>query len=381
MIWLVSRRSPRRARAAPRPGRARCARRASRSVSPAWPSGAWRRRSSSSAGSSAAAVAVAGEEAGEAFRAEASGVGGAGVALEEGERDRRVDVGEIAAAPGQNASSWARSWLASSTLAARPGPRGRGSAPAAPWSRRCRGRAAGSGGCRCAPARRARRRRSRRTCRRRRGSGRGPPRPGWDGPRPLAVRQSSSRSTTIPSGRSIATRSDAAARAARAARQPVLVVRQRRSRAAAVLVDHASRVVLARPVDPGSAPASLLLRRVAGCGPTGRYRCGVLIGRRSAAQRPVAAPGASHRREALVSCGPSARQATRRSPGGGRPYWLGSLRSRPACGQARTHPTSQFRETTSQPPGRITNERGRPQAHRRTSASATAPAAASSPTR
>jgi hypothetical protein len=35
-----------------------------------------------------------------------------------------------------------------------------------------------------------------------------------------------------------------------------------------------------------------------------------LIGRPSAGQRPVAAPGASHRREALVSRGPSARQAT-----------------------------------------------------------------------
>jgi hypothetical protein len=37
----------------------------------------------------------------------------------------------------------------------------------------------------------------------------------------------------------------------------------------------------------------------------------VLIGRPSAGRRPVAALGASHHREALVSCGPSERQAAR----------------------------------------------------------------------
>src|SRR5205814_7600108 len=81
---------------------------------------------------------------------------------------------------------------------------------------------------------------------------------------------------------------------------------------AAVRVDDDQPVLLARQVDPSGA----LLHRSsfalgAGCGPTGEVPWRMLIGGPSAGRRPVAAPGASHRREALVSCGPSARQASR----------------------------------------------------------------------
>src|SRR3990172_3770579 len=48
----------------------------------------------------AAGVAVTGEEALQALGAEAARVGGAGVALEEGERDRRGDVAEDAGGAG-----------------------------------------------------------------------------------------------------------------------------------------------------------------------------------------------------------------------------------------------------------------------------------------
>jgi hypothetical protein len=72
-------------------------------------------------------------------------------------------------------------------------------------------------------------------------------------------------------------------------------------------------VLLAGQVEAGGA----LLHRTsfidsrAGCGPTGEVPWRMLIDGPSAGRRPVAAPGASHRREAQVSCGPSKRQATR----------------------------------------------------------------------
>ncbi len=76
-------------------------------------------------------------------------------------------------------------------------------------------------------------------------------------------------------------------------------------------VDHAKRVLLAGPVDP----RRRLIHRVP---PSFALPCAgrevplrLLIVRRSGAPLPVAASGASGRREALVSRGPSARQARR----------------------------------------------------------------------
>jgi len=79
---------------------------------------------------------------------------------------------------------------------------------------------------------------------------------------------------------------------------------------APVPADDDQPMLLACEVDPGRAlhPASSF-GRCAGSGPTGEVPWRMLIGRPSGGRRPVAAPGASHRREALVSCGPSERQA------------------------------------------------------------------------
>ena len=192
---------------APRPGRAPTPRRASASSAPARALGRRAQPLQQLGGRAPAAVAVAGEEALQALLAEPSRVGRAsGSAPGRRARSGESTSAKIRAAPGQKASSWARSSLASSHPAPRPGPRGCGSAPAAPWSRRSRAQAPGSDGRRCAPARPGRRHRSRRTCRRR-------PRSaarvafsslGWIG---KTVKPASSRrSTRRPSGRSIATR-------------------------------------------------------------------------------------------------------------------------------------------------------------------------------
>ena len=79
-------------------------------------------------GASAAAVAVAGQEAGESLRAEAAGVAGAWVALAEGEADRRVDVAEDSGSAGPEGLEL-RAAGYRARPSARPGPRGRGSAP------------------------------------------------------------------------------------------------------------------------------------------------------------------------------------------------------------------------------------------------------------
>jgi hypothetical protein len=75
-----------------------------------------------------------------------------------------------------------------------------------------------------------------------------------------------------------------------------------------------------------------------GSGPTGEVPWRMLIGWRSVARRPVAAPGASHRREALVSSGPSRGQASlalsRRWSATPRPYEpRRSTPSLTACGR------------------------------------------------
>src|SRR5919201_3914486 len=71
-------------------------------------------------------------------------------------------------------------------------------------------------------------------------------------------------------------------------------------------------VLLARQVEPaGASLHRSSFTRVAERGPTGEVPWRMLIDGPSVGRRPVAAPGASHRREAQVSCGPSARQATR----------------------------------------------------------------------
>ncbi|HYU62090.1 MAG TPA: hypothetical protein VEK39_15150 [Solirubrobacterales bacterium] len=81
---------------------------------------------------------------------------------------------------------------------------------------------------------------------------------------------------------------------------------------ASVAVDDDQPVLLARQVDPSDALHTLTsLIGVAGCGPTGEVPWRMLIDGPSAGRRPVAAPGASHGREAQVSRGPSTGQAPR----------------------------------------------------------------------
>ena len=77
----------------------------------------------------AAAVGVLGEEGLEALLAEAGGALGGRIALQEGERDRRVDVGEDGSGAGPKALEQGRSWLArarrSATRSSRPRTRAR----------------------------------------------------------------------------------------------------------------------------------------------------------------------------------------------------------------------------------------------------------------
>jgi hypothetical protein len=94
--------------------------------------------------------------------------------------------------------------------------------------------------------------------------------------------------------------------------QPAFVMADRAAHErAAVLVDDADGVVVFGPVDPGkcahrwSSSVEVASSRV-----EQEVPLRALIGRRSIAQRPVAALGASHPREALVSQWPSQRQAT-----------------------------------------------------------------------
>jgi hypothetical protein len=94
---------------------------------------------------------------------------------------------------------------------------------------------------------------------------------------------------------------------------PGLVMRETRldQQLAAVLVGDANVVPIGRPVDPGdcghadSSQPGLMFTQADREVP---WR--VLIGRPSAGRRPVAALGASHRREALVSSWPSTRLAS-----------------------------------------------------------------------
>ena len=80
----------------------------------------------------------------------------------------------------------------------------------------------------------------------------------------------------------------------------------------ALAVDDDQPVLFAGQIKPrGALLHSSSFVSDAGCGPTGEVPWRMLIGGPSAGLRPVAAPGASHRREALVSRGPSARQASR----------------------------------------------------------------------
>ncbi len=89
--------------------------------------------------------------------------------------------------------------------------------------------------------------------------------------------------------------------------------------------DDAEPVFLAGQIDP-CGPLHLMpsSTRRTGSRPTGEVPWRMLIGGPSVGRRPVAAPGASHRREALVSPGPSTRQAvealSRRWSATTRPY-------------------------------------------------------------
>ena len=274
-------------------------------ASPARPCGRGAQPGEQFGGAAAAAVAVAGEEAGEPLRAEPAGVVGAGVALEEGERDRRVDVGEDPRGAGPEGVELRaqlvgeRDPLLDQVLA---GARQR---LAAPSSRRRRARAGAAGACRCGRARRARSRRSRPTCRRRCGSGRARRRAGWGGPATTAMPASSSRSTTSPFGCSIATRPTSSSRRPpdeRGESRP----RCGRSAAARARRPSASTTTSRCSSLARSSPAvrSCIVSSFAsgaGCGPTGEVPWRMLIDGPSAGRRPVAAPGASHRREAQVS--------------------------------------------------------------------------------
>src|SRR5512133_673057 len=76
--------------------------------------------------------------------------------------------------------------------------------------------------------------------------------------------------------------------------------------------DNDQTMLLAREIDTaGAFVHRTSLTRVAERRPTGEVPWRMLIDGPSVGRRPVAAPGASHRREALVSFGPSARQASR----------------------------------------------------------------------
>ena len=156
-------------------------RRASSSASPGGRRGPARIRSSSSLGASAAAVAVTGKEAGEPFASQPACVGGAGVAFEEGERDRRVDVGEDLLGAGPEGVE-----LGAQLVGERDSLLDQVLAGAGQRLERLRLVAVGleqpaDGACRCGRAQPAHRRRSRRTCRRRCGSGHGRLRAGSDG--------------------------------------------------------------------------------------------------------------------------------------------------------------------------------------------------------
>jgi hypothetical protein len=97
--------------------------------------------------------------------------------------------------------------------------------------------------------------------------------------------------------------------AAQFAQTPLVVGESPLGKGPSGLIDDADRVLLLRPIDPGAVSfrhvrtSSLASFR---CGETGReVPLRVLIARRSEARRPVAASGASHRREALLSTWPS----------------------------------------------------------------------------
>jgi hypothetical protein len=95
-------------------------------------------------------------------------------------------------------------------------------------------------------------------------------------------------------------------------RDPGLVVRDEAlAQPRAGLVDDAEGVFLARPVNSRNVchlPSSV---GYLDCEAGHEEPLRVLIGWRSRAPRPVGASGASHRREALVSRGPSMRQASK----------------------------------------------------------------------
>ncbi len=77
-----------------------------------------------------------------------------------------------------------------------------------------------------------------------------------------------------------------------------------------MLIGDVNVMPLARPVDPADCAhrsSSCIEVRLKNADQEVPWR--VLIGRPSVGRRPVVALGASHRREALVSCGPSVRQA------------------------------------------------------------------------
>jgi len=110
----------------------------------------------------------------------------------------------------------------------------------------------------------------------------------------------------------------------------------------ALVGQHAHRVLLARPVDPRADHRHDVLLTLGSSHAADReVPLRVLIEGCSQARRPVAASGTSHRREALVSSGPSQRQA--RSALSRR--WSASRPYRPALRSSTDHSALRTRET------------------------------------
>ena len=212
--------------------------------------------------------------------------------------------------PGQNRSSSACSWLLAPPASARD-PRARGSAPAAPWSGRCRARAPGSDGDRCAPARRARTRQTCRTSRPQPGTGASRPRPGWDAtPSPATRRPTAARPTARPVARSRPARTLSRTSVRHSAVNP-----PRRARTSA----NNFSPVSSRPARRASPtpnqrrhnyfPSVLPSRSGLHSAPTKEVPLRALIDRPSKGYVLLPLVGTSHRREELVSSWPSTGRA------------------------------------------------------------------------
>ena len=309
----------------------------------------------------AARVGVAGQERLQALGAEAAGVGGAGVALEERERDRRVDLGEQTGRAGPEALQLGaqlvgqRDARLDQVLAgARERPDRLGLVASGTSARkRCASVRASSQSTKASkrsdlpPA--ARKRALAALT--------------WLGCRANTVRPaSSSRSTSSPSGRSIATRSTPwSSKRRQSAAMPCsswAITRSAsgspRSSATSSACSSLGPVRLQRTL-----PWAVLLGRVLSDErPTGRYRCGCSL--TGALRRhvlwPLQVPPTAGRRRSHA--GPQRGKRSRRSPGGGQPR-------REPTGRAKERMTSERRDRARRARGRPRRRLRRPARARR----------------